>query len=99
MDELVVCRAKLDNLARYLRRDVCNLSADGAVPRPGCGDIVLPCQKRDQDGDQRDGERRKALSDCKAETAGGAAPCPRGRRRSRGGLANFRRVAVPCRGP
>src|SRR5262249_37718002 len=80
MDELVVCHVELDNPARYSGRDICNLSADGAVPRPGSGDIVLPCQNRDQDGDQCDGERRKAPSDREPQTADGTARYPRRRR-------------------
>src|SRR5262249_28123736 len=93
-DELVVCHVELDNPARYSGRDICNLSADGAVPRPGSGDIVLPCQNRDQDGDQCDGERRKAPSDREPQTADGTARYPRRRRWSRGGVCHFCR-AVP----
>ncbi len=100
VDELVVGHPQLDDLARYLRRDVCDLNADAAIPRPGRGHIVLPCEKRDQDGDQCDGERRKAPSDRAKKTAGVVAPCRRGRRRPRWSLANFLRVVgVPCLGP
>ena len=74
VDELVIGHPQFDDLARYLRGDVGDLNADAAVPRPGSGHVVLPCDQRDQDGDQRNGERRKAFAGRENNASDGVAP-------------------------
>ena len=76
VDELVIGHPQFDDLARYLRRDVGDLHAHAAVARPGRGDVVLPCDQRDQDGDQGDGERRKAFAGRENNASDGVAPAP-----------------------
>lgn len=71
VDELVVGHPQLHDFARNLRRDIGDLHAHAAVPRPGRGDIVLPGCNRYQDGDQSDGKSGKMLADASHESLGG----------------------------
>src|SRR5258706_11537939 len=62
VNNLVVNNPYIADLTRHLGRDVRNLHTYGAVPRPGSGDILLPCKSGDQERNECDGERGKVLA-------------------------------------
>src|ERR1700756_965759 len=60
--KLVIDNSHIVDIARDLRCDARNLYPHGPVSRPGGRHVVLPSQKDDQDGEERDHKRGKTLT-------------------------------------
>ena len=69
MNVLVVDDPDFRDLPRHLGRDARDLHADGAVPRPGRGDIEVPDDQRGEHGEDEDEQRRHCLERFPSETS------------------------------
>src|SRR5258708_33323383 len=82
VNKLVINNPYIADLTRHLGCDVRNLHTYGAVPRPGSGDILLPCKSGDQERNECDGERGKV---CLPSLTRKSPAAPRGPKRAGAG--------------
>ena len=59
VDILVVANPQFRDLARNLRRHARDLHAHPAVPGPWRANVIVPDHEGHENGDERDGQRRK----------------------------------------